>query len=138
MNLTRRNRRLVSSCVWSLALSGILAGPGVNALARENSPALDVARALNKAFVEVAETISGSVVVIEVAPKFEALDLDEDNPLLEMIPKEYRKEWLERYKRRLEQRQRSEAEGDSEPDYRGRGSGVVIRKEGYILITPTS
>ncbi|MCI0540086.1 MAG: trypsin-like peptidase domain-containing protein [Verrucomicrobiales bacterium] len=133
MNTTHRDGRLVPSCFYTLALVGILAVPGTMTFARENSPALDVARALNKAFVEVAETLSPSVVVIEVAHRFEVMDLDEDNPLFEMIPKEYRKEWLERQKRRQEQRQRSEAEGEREPDYRGRGSGVVIRKEGYIL-----
>jgi serine protease Do len=132
MNSIHRTCHSWQSSGLALVLLGILATPSL-ARARESSPALDVARALNKAFVEAAETVSPSVVVIEVAHRLEEMDLDEDNPLLEMIPKEYRKELLERHKRRLEQRQRSEAEADREPDYRGRGSGVVIRKEGYIL-----
>src|SRR5262245_20040850 len=138
MNTARMNRirpklLLPPSCLWPLLVIGIFAALMSNALARDQSSALEVARSLNKAFVEVAESVSPSVVVIEVAQRPEAMDLDEDNPLLEMIPKEYRKELLERYKRRLERQQRSEAEGDGEPYYGGRGSGVVIRKDGYIL-----
>src|SRR5262245_21756763 len=92
MNSTRAKRPSPRPDLWSLVFLAILIAP--SAEARENSRALEAARALNKAFVEVAEVVSSSVVVIEVAQRAEAIELDEDNPLFEKIPKEYRKELL--------------------------------------------
>src|SRR5678816_4338381 len=67
-----------------------------------NSPALDLARQLNNAFIEVAEKVSPSVVVIKIAHKPGTIDLDDsENPLWDLIPREFRKQMEEeRDKRR--------------------------------------
>jgi len=96
------------------------------------SASLDLARQINQAFIDVAEEVSPAVVVIRVAQKAGRLDLeDEDNPLWDMLPPEFRKQ-LER--QREKQRKDQESPGTKEPPvFNGQGSGVVIRKEGYIL-----
>ncbi len=101
--------------------------------AATNSPALDLARQLNSAFVEVAETISPSVVVIRVAHKPGGkLDLDdEDNPFWDFMPEEFRKQFREEMeKRRKEEEEESKT---SPPRFDGKGSGVIIQEDGYIL-----
>src|SRR5438876_9579145 len=115
MKNRRRKRHPLRSCLWPLALAGGLVLPAAPLPARDNPAPLDVARQLNQAFIEVAEAISPSVVVIEVAHSPEAMEEDETNPLLEMIPKEMRKEWLERFhKRRPQARERSD-DSEHEP-----------------------
>jgi serine protease Do len=105
--------------------------------ARPVSPALDLARQLNQAFIEVADQVSPAVVVIKVAQKQSRIDLDdEENPLWEMLPPEFRRQ-LER-QREKQQQQREEKSDESPglkepPMFNGQGSGVVIREEGYIL-----
>ena len=102
------------------------------ARAATNSPALDLARQLNSAFVEVAETVSPSVVVIRVVNKPGKFDLDdEDNPLWDLMPEEFRKQFREeREKRRKEEEEESKS---ATPKFDGKGSGVIIQEDGYIL-----
>jgi serine protease Do len=104
------------------------------------SAALDFARLLNQAFIDVAEEVSPAVVVIRVAQKAGHFDLDdEDNPLWDMLPPEFRKQLeRQREKQRKEQGKDQDSPGAKEPSkeppvFNGQGSGVVIRKEGYIL-----
>ena len=101
--------------------------------AATNSPALDLARQLNEAFVEVAEKVSQSVVVIKLAHKPGALDLDDaDNPFWDLVPKEFRKQFEEE----REKRKKQTDEDDSKPRppvFDAQGSGVIIRDDGYIL-----
>jgi serine protease Do len=103
-----------------------------SARAATNSPALDLARQLNSAFVEVAETVSPSVVVIRVANKPGKLDLDdEDNPFWDFMPEEFRRQFREEMeKRRKEEEEESKT---SPPRFDGKGSGVIIQEDGYIL-----
>lgn len=98
---------------------------------------MDVARMLNRAFVDLADQVSPSVVVIQVIQKPGAVEgLGQGHPLLEMFPEEWREE--------LERRFRSDREGgeggEGQPRRRnrrpaptGQGSGVIIRADGYIL-----
>ena len=79
------------------------------------SPALDLARQLNEAFISVAEAVSPAVVVIEVREKAGSASDYEGDPIYESLPPELRKRFLER--------------GPSV----GRGSGVVISEDGFIL-----
>ena len=91
------------------------------ALAAHASPALDLAKQLNQAFIEVADKVSPSVVVINVvqkAPSFSSEGLGDPWGLL---PKEFR--------RRFQQQSPEEPQEKS----RGQGSGVIIRKNGFIL-----
>jgi serine protease Do len=101
-----------------------------------DSPALDLARQLNNAFIEVADRVSPSVVVIKVQERETEFDLDENSPFWEMVPKEFR--------RRLQEEREKERENSREPKsnpmprrhppiYNGRGSGIILREDGYIM-----
>jgi len=131
---SRSKLKAARSCLGQLVLAGSIALPYGLAAARENSPALEIARQLNQAFVEVAEAVSPAVVVIEVSHASDYFDADEDNPLLEMIPPEFRKEFHERLeKRRSERKENPDGPPRRRPIADSRGSGVVLRKDGYIL-----
>lgn len=97
----------------ALAVAGLATSP---ALA---SPNLDLARQLNQAFVEVADKVSPAVVVITVTQKkTAAAALDENEDLPDFLPREFYKQ----YRKQLE-----------EEPLTGQGSGVIIRKDGFIL-----
>lgn len=103
-----------SSPGW--ALCSFLAA--FSTLAAAESPNLDLVRQLNQAFVEVVEKVSPSVVVISVAQKpgsMSSEEGDEENDPFDFLPPELRR----RYR------------GDA-PMF-GQGSGIIIRKDGYIL-----
>jgi Do/DeqQ family serine protease len=108
------NRSLLSAAL--LAAFVTFATPRASAA----SP-LDVARQLNEAFVQVADDVSGAVVVISVAKKFEHPQVDGSNPLLDLIP-----ELRRRFEGRKSPPQRFEVPSSE-------GSGVVISEDGYIL-----
>jgi serine protease Do len=103
---------------------------GALCLRADDSPALDLARQLNNAFIEVAEKVSPCVVVIDVAQPEQAIDLDPDNPLWDMVPQEYRQRMQEEREKRREQRKQPT---NRPPDFNGRGSGIIISADGYIL-----
>ena len=122
------NRLTTACCAAALLITPALG-------ATEPSTPLELARQLNQAFIELADKVSPSVVVISVAhrsPHF-GLEEEEETPDLDQFPKEFRK-WFER---RREQPKKKEDEEDlnkdKDPVFDGQGSGVVIRKEGYIL-----
>jgi serine protease Do len=95
--------------------------------AKETSSAMDLARQLNQAFIEVADRVSSAVVVIRVAHKPDYTEGDEDNhPFFDLLP-----ELRRRYQDDLEKRRRQRSR--HEPVFDGQGSGVVIREDGYIL-----
>jgi len=110
------------------------------AVAATNSPALDLARQINNAFIEVAETVSPSVVVIKVAQRNrpDALD-DMDNPFWDLVPEEFRKQFEKERERRKKEGEEGERggrggrRGEKPPEFNGQGSGVIIRDDGYIL-----
>lgn len=88
------------------------------------SQALEMARQLNSAFVEVADTAAPSVVFISVEQKLTPTSSGaEDLPFFDMLPPE----WQRRFERRGQQ-------GQPVPrNSRGNGSGFVISEDGYIL-----
>lgn len=112
---------------WWLSLV-IVAFPGVSAPSRAGeSEALGLARQLNQAFIEVADKVSPSVVVVSVAHKADYSDAEMGaNPLWEWLPPEMRKQMEERFRQRRTPRNRG-------PVFDGQGSGVVLREDGYIL-----
>src|SRR5438132_11780043 len=118
---------LIKSHAGWLALLATLALSPWPLAAKENSAAMDLARQLNQAFIEVADKVSPAVVVIKLAHKPDYRDLDDgSNPFLDMVP-ELRKRFEEQFKKRQQRQSRRE------PVYDSQGSGIVIREDGYIL-----
>jgi serine protease Do len=108
----------------ALVLAGLATAPSA-AWAKDNSNALDLARQLNQAFIAVAEKVSPSVVVINVAHKVDYSPMnDEDNPFWDWWRRQF--EGTPRRDPRRPQRNRP-------PVFDGQGSGVVLREDGYIL-----
>jgi serine protease Do len=113
-----------------LAATGFLILASAPLPAKAESAALNMARQLNQAFIEVADSVSPAVVVIKVAHKHDANAFeDEENPLWDLIPRQFRKQLEEQ----REKQKRDGRERPREPVFDGQGSGVVIREEGYIL-----
>ena len=79
----------------------------------KDAEALSLARQLNKAFIEVAESVSPSVVVITVTQKSNAEETEAFQRYFRFMPPEM-------------------FEGEMQPR-QGMGSGIIVRDEGYIL-----
>ena len=90
-----RSYSLLSGCRGALLAALVSA----SAFAKESSPgaaspALDLARQLNQAFIEVADSVSKSVVVIKVKTKEDREGGDlQGNPLYEQLPEEQRQQF---------------------------------------------
>ena len=117
-------------------LGGMLADTPVRAV--EPSEALKLAQQLNQAFVEVAESVSKSVVVVRVASKPRARggvgNPFDNSPFFDQLPEEYRKFFERQQEQQREEPQtpprRSRPRG---PVFDGQGSGLVYREDGVIL-----
>ena len=120
------NRFKIKTACFSLCLAGSLALP-TSVLAKD-SPALELARQLNQAFIEVADQVSPAVVVIEVQQKTGIKTQGED--LLDMMPPELRRHFEDWTGTRPNGRNRSVPRPRAAY---GRGSGIVISEDGYIL-----
>lgn len=96
--------------------------PGCSCAGPANSE-LDMLRRLNESFIEIARKASSSVVVINVVQKDIPADFDdtEDEDGSGSMPPGFWKKFHERFKR-------SPAEKPV-----GKGSGIIIRENGYIL-----
>jgi serine protease Do len=122
---------LIKNVFSSLVAAGLLFS-SVPATMAKDSPAVDLAKQLNNAFIEVADKISPSVVVITVEGKESSVSSsDEDNsenPLWDAIPPELRRRFFG-------DQQNPGGRGQSRrtPRSFGRGSGVVLTEDGYIL-----
>src|SRR6266404_8594160 len=101
--LSRGNRWKTAICAF-----GLLAGSSGVLPAKENSSALELARQLNQAFIEVADQVSPSVVVIQVAhkPNFSETDSEGDNPFWDLIPRQYRQQFEQQQKQQREKQRR--------------------------------
>ena len=117
-------------------LGGMVADSPV--LAVEPSEALKLAQQLNQAFVEVAESVSKSVVVVRVASKPRVRSGGgnpfDNSPFFDQLPEEYRKFFERQQEEQREEQQtpprRSRPRG---PVFDGQGSGLVYREDGIIL-----
>jgi serine protease Do len=89
------------------------------ALAKD-SPALNLARQLNEAFVEVADQVSPSVVVIYIRQKVSGKEADEGGSFWDILPPEYRRHFQHQ-------------DGAHQHWLEGEGSGIIISPDGYIL-----
>jgi serine protease Do len=131
MHITRA-KIAVKACVFAAFLASsagnIFAKDAAGAQssdAAEHRKNLEVARQLNDAFIQVADDVSPAVVVITVTQKPGAED-EEAAPFLEMLPPEWRKRFQDKKKG-------SPRSSPHAPRATGRGSGVVITEDGYIL-----
>jgi serine protease Do len=127
----KTNRFSTALCL--LALAGSQALSPLTA-AQKESAAIALARQLNQAFIEVADQVSPSVVVVRVAQKQDRSTFGsegEGNPFFDMLPREFRRQLEEQFEKR--KKQQSEPRPERTPQFNGQGSGVVIREDGYIL-----
>lgn len=111
------------------ALSAALLGSGGGSIPLLAAPptAIEVARQLNEAFVDVAQRGTASVVVVQVSQKLETLAGKSDHPFLKQMPEEMREQFEEHLRK---ERERQEREG---PSFNGEGSGIIYREDGFIL-----
>jgi hypothetical protein len=94
--------------LMAVALSALLPA-GSNAANKDELSPLQLARKLNQAFVEVADSVAQSVVVLKVTHRADYVDAnEEENPLFEMLPPEFRRRMDEQReeRRRDQERQR--------------------------------
>ena len=132
--------RYVKNVCDSLAYHGFQRILIVNGHGSNTSP-LDLARQLNRAFVQVAAKVKPSVVVIHVAKQREQAiqlpnfggPLGPDDPLFrrffENLPKEFRDQFPQPSPDTPEKPRRDN--GNS--PFTGSGSGIVVTADGYIL-----
>jgi serine protease Do len=117
--------------IWTLFVAAGLAllPEGLHAEGKASAN-LDLARQLNQAFVQVAEDVAPSVVVITVIEKpYSSLHTEsdesdgQDDPFNGLPPnlRKYFRQWEQDHQPSPEERQT------------GQGSGIIIRKDGYIL-----
>src|SRR5438046_10587880 len=96
--------RMTKNWIGMLVVAGGLILVASPAATKENPSALDLAKELNKAFIEVAEKASPSVVVIQVWYKADYEDVDEDDSFWEMLPREWRRRFAEEREQRKQER----------------------------------
>ena len=104
------------------------------------SDILSWAQKLNTAFIEVADKVAPSVVVVEVAhpvkPNAGLTDL-ENHPEMNNLPEEQRRRLEEFFRnQRPEPEQEEEQEDPTERPrdrFDGKGSGMILSKDGHIL-----
>jgi serine protease Do len=117
----------IKSFAFCLPIVAALVLTPAPATGKDASP-LELARQLNEAFIEVAESVSPVVVVIEVVEKpSDKDDGDDDGSFWDLMPPELRRRF-EGQGANPRSRKRSHA-----PKVEGEGSGIVISPDGYIL-----
>ena len=105
------NTRVQAAWVTCLLLLGL------SCFAKPDTSNLELARQLNQAFVEIAERVSTSVVVITVVEKPGTPASDEEDGDFGELPPEFRHHFHQ----------------VPEEKSVGQGSGIIIRPDGYIL-----
>lgn len=130
---------MIKKIAVTILSAGLLGGVVANSpvQAAEPSEALKLAQQLNQAFVEVAESVSKSVVIVRVANKPQA-DGAFGNPLrnspfFDQLPEEYRKFFERQQEEREDGDEQPRRPRSREPVFNGQGSGLVYREDGIIL-----
>jgi serine protease Do len=105
-------KKIKPKAVCLLAAAVMATGPRAEAT---HSPALDMARQLNEAFVEVADKVSPAVVVIDIRQK-----ANDAGSFWDILPPELRRHF--------------QSHSSTHQQWlSGEGSGVIISADGYIL-----
>ena len=124
---------MLCAALVMVAVRGAVSPSALGAEVKKNSAALDLARQLNQAFIDVADQVSPSVVVVRIAHKPDYADPnEEENPFFDMLPREFKRQ-MEEQREKLRRDQDGQRRLHRKPVFDGQGSGVVIRREGYIL-----
>lgn len=119
----------VSTWVGSLLWMGMACWVPLSAAGRSGPPtAMEVARHLNEAFVDLTEAALPTVVVVQVAQKPRP-ESDEEHPLMDQMPEE----WRRRFEEFRDRRRRERGRGGETPGFDGEGSGIIYRADGHIL-----
>ena len=123
MSMVSKVMKRIDQTVLCLLLGGSLALAVPVSAKEKPSAALEMARQLNQAFIEVADDVSPAVVVISVTQKPTAREMGSggDDSLWGKIPQELRKH-LEGW-----------GGSNRPPRAIAHGSGIVISEDGYIL-----
>lgn len=116
--------KLKNTLLPLIAAALCTATPTLSAAENENG-GLNIARQLNRAFVSVAKKVSPSVVVIRVTQEVEAPRSRMRNPFFDWFEDQFPDRLPEEFRRRFQEEGRKR-------EVRGQGSGVIIRKDGYI------
>jgi serine protease Do len=133
----------IRNLALSVIVSAGLIGSGAVAFAKDSS-AIELAKQLNEAFVEVADKVSPAVVVITVTEKAnyhanmsDDGSSDDGSSPWEMLPPELRR-YFEEWGNRGNggnggHGNRGNRRPQHAPQMQGEGSGIVISDDGYIL-----
>lgn len=133
----------IRNLALSVIVSAGLIGSGAVAFAKDSS-ALEMAKQLNEAFVEVADKVSPAVVVITVTQKAnyhsnmsdDSGDDDGSSPF-DQLPPQFKKWFDEQFGNQGQGQGRRGNRGNQRrqrvPQVQGEGSGIVITDDGYIL-----
>ena len=130
---------MIKKIAVTILSAGLLGGAVANSLAQaaEPSEALKLAQQLNQAFVEVAESVSKSVVIVRVANKPQADGVFgnplRNSPFFDQLPEEYRKFFERQQEEREDRDEQPRRPRSREPVFNGQGSGLVYREDGIIL-----
>ena len=132
-------KSMMKKIAATILSAGLLGGIVANSPTRaaEPSEALKLAQQLNEAFVEVAESVSKSVVVVRVAQKPQADGAYgnpfRNSPFFDQLPEEYRKFFERQQEETEEETEPPTRQRSRKPVFNGRGSGLVYREDGIIL-----
>jgi len=125
-------KKIAGMILGAALLGGLVANSP--ARAAEPSEALKLAQQLNQAFVEVAESVSKSVVVVRVAHKPQARGNPfRNSPFFDQLPEEYRRFFERQQEEREEKTEPPTRQRSRKPVFSGQGSGLVYREDGIIL-----
>jgi serine protease Do len=104
--------------------------------AEDGEDSASLVRQLNESFVRVADTVSASVVVIEVAHRRGASVVPKQQlrgDWFELLPDDLKRQYQE-YLEKQQENAQPELNGDPDEDvFDGKGSGVVISEDGLVM-----
>lgn len=108
----------------------------VSKAAESRDDSMALVRQLNEAFVRVSDTVSASVVVIEVAHRRGERGAPQQQlqgDWFKLLPDELKRQFEEYLEKQQENAQPDQSADPDEDVFDGKGSGVVISEDGFVL-----